>query len=145
MIPYHGPEERIEGVLNVAMLIPTDAPFAWLARSVLGASTMIKGAKYADEVAEGLEDAKNYVDVTAKKSRVRNRATNASADEVAETLKANEWLAKKGNSDSYEIFLKENAKYVLRKEAKTWEGPTPDYYPPGQHKPSLKIRLGADE
>jgi hypothetical protein len=89
----------------------------------------------------GLAD--DYVDVTAKGSRVRNVQTGVSRSSFEQNLIDAGYkptvVGSNKNVVSYELNGK---RYVVRDAATSTGGPTADFYPAGSSSFTLKIRLG---
>ncbi len=94
----------------------------------------------ADDIM-GLSD--EYIDITAKGSRVRNVQTNVSRSSFEQQLLDSGFdrtvLASNQNVVAYEL---DGARYVVRNAATSTGGPTADFYPAGLSEFTLKIRLG---
>nr|WP_238980504.1 RHS repeat-associated core domain-containing protein [Geobacillus sp. YHL] len=82
-----------------------------------------------------------YKNVTKSGSRYINIQTDVSKAEFEKNLLRNGWRKSKSKDGKTTIFTKDGAKYVLRDEAKSTDGPTADYYPKGSKKMTLKIRF----
>lgn len=108
-----------------------------------GASTtpvsLSNATNTVDEIA-GLAD--DYIDVTAKGSRVRNVRTSTSRSSFEQNLIDRGYqptlVSPQKNVVSYELNGK---RYVVRDAATTTGGPTADFYPAGSSTFTLKIRL----
>jgi len=92
-----------------------------------------------DDIA-GLAD--DYVDITAKGSRVRNVQTTVSRSSFERNLIEAGYkptvVSSGRNVVSYEL---NGTRYVVRDAATSTGGPTADFYPPGSSSVTLKIRL----
>ncbi|WP_019853909.1 polymorphic toxin-type HINT domain-containing protein [Actinopolyspora mortivallis] len=83
-----------------------------------------------------------YDDVTDRGSRVINKSTDVGPEKFKKNLEIDGWnRTEKGPNFMYE---KDGARYFLRKEVKSHDGWTADYYMPGSKKADIKIRLGDD-
>lgn len=100
-----------------------------------------EGAKSADGVAEGIGEARTYVDLT-KGGSIRNVGTNTTHDEFADNLLSGGWTSQTSKDGSAQIFQKDGAKYVLRNQAANYDGWTADFTPAGAQRAMMKIRLG---
>lgn len=89
----------------------------------------------------GLSD--DYIDITAKGSRVRNVQTSVGRSgfeqELADSGFSRSVLTTNKNVVQYEL---DGARYVVRDAATSTGGPTADFYPAGSDAFTLKIRLG---
>ena len=94
----------------------------------------------ADDIA-GLAD--DYIDITAKGSRVRNVQTSVSRSSFEQNLIEAGYqppvVSPGKNVVSYEL---NGTRYVVRDAATSTGGPTADFYPVGSSSFTLKIRLG---
>ena len=93
----------------------------------------------ADDIA-GLAD--DYIDITAKGSRVRNVQTSVGRSSFEQDLLDSGYQATVvspgKNVVAYEL---NGARYVVRDTATSTGGPTADFYPAGSSSFTLKIRL----
>jgi RHS repeat-associated protein len=96
----------------------------------------VAGLGHADDVS------RTYLNITKGRSR-RNIGTNATHTEFAETLIQGGWISRTSPDGRVQIFSKDGAKYVLRRENSSgYPGWTADYTPSGAQGHTLEIRLG---
>ena len=111
-----------------------------ISRGRVHATPQIIAPKATDNLA-GLAD--DYIDITAKGSRVRNVQTSVSRSNFEHNLIEASYrptvLRAEKNIVSYE---RNGARYVVRDGAASTGGPTADFYPAGSSSFTLKIRLG---
>jgi hypothetical protein len=99
-------------------------------------------AKYGDDVAEGIGDARTSIDLT-KGGSVRNVGTNTTHTEFAENLTSGGWISRTSKDGAVQIFQRDGAKYVLRsKNSSGYPGWTADFTPAGSTRHTLELRLG---
>ena len=110
---------------------------------VLGASTISSRRCVATNTADdviGLAD--DYIDITAKGSRVRNVQTSVNRSSFEQNLVDSGYqstvVGQGKNVVSYEL---NGTRYVVRDAATSTGGPTADFYPAGSASFTLKIRL----
>lgn len=78
----------------------------------------------------GFGASSTYVEITLPRS-VRNVETNVTRTEFENNLIENGWSRKYSSDGKASIFEKDGARYVVRDNAKTYDGPTAEYYPNG--------------
>jgi RHS repeat-associated protein len=122
------------GISAAAILIPVPA-----------AGALIKAERAAEAVraAEDVAAASKYVDVT-RSSSIANRATDVSRESFERNLAEDGWQRTVSRDGKVSILSKDDAKYVVRDNAKSTGGPSADYYRSGSERPDLKIRLNRD-
>jgi RHS repeat-associated protein len=108
-------------------------------RVVTGSSN---ATRYGDDVAEGIGDARTYIDLTRGGS-IRNVGTNTTHIEFAENLNSGGWISRTSQDGAVQIFQRDGARYVLRERAGSYGGWTADFTPSGAQDVTLKIRLGS--
>lgn len=89
----------------------------------------------------------SYLDITDRKSTVRNVKTSTTVGEFTDTLLRNGWIMHKVTKADVWNFTRDGAKYSVRNKATGWPGWTADFHPRGaaREKPAVKIRLGDGE
>ncbi len=91
---------------------------ATLAGTILGSGRLAR---------EGASAASQYVDITSRRARVWNRATDLTPAQFGENLMQS-GFAKSSPADGIEVFTKENRRYVLRGPEHSNSGWTADVY-----------------
>jgi hypothetical protein len=116
---------------------------ASLSTGARGASTTPHATLVATNTADdvvGLAD--DYIDITAKGSRVRNVQTSVNRSSFEQNLIDSGYqptvVGQGKNVVSYEL---NRTRYVVRDAATSTGGPTADFYPAGSSSFTLKIRL----
>jgi hypothetical protein len=98
-------------------------------------------SKVAEDAAQATERAASkYIDITVPGS-VANRSTGVSREAFERNLMQDGWERSISKDGNVAILTKDDARYVLRDNAKSTGGPTADFYKSGSKEPDLKIRL----
>jgi len=129
---------------GLALLSDVREGSVWRPPELRGASTTPVRQSIATNTADDITRlADDYIDITAKGSRVRNVQTSVSRSSFEQNLIGAGYqptLVSPGkNVVSYEL---NGSRYVVRDAATSASGPTADFYPVGSSSFTLKIRLG---
>ena len=86
----------------------------------------------------------SYENVTEPGASTPNIETDVTKKQFKKNLESDGWDKITSKDGKCDIFTKDGAKYVIRDNAKSTNGPTVDYYKPGSNSISIKIRLNGD-